>query len=89
MAETVQVEEKGEMLSFEEIWRRYPDEWVVLVETGWNGWTSTRGVVYAHAKTRKEISPVAKELNRCAVYWTGDVGEAMQLMHQRGLRGKV
>jgi hypothetical protein len=53
-----------ERLTWDEICRRYPDEWVVLVEferPDQNHLEFNAAVVLAHHKTSKEASPAVKE----------------------------
>jgi hypothetical protein len=52
-----------ERLTWEEICRRYPDEWVVMAEIEWVNDTDFEfrtALVLAHHKTRKEASPSVK-----------------------------
>jgi hypothetical protein len=52
-----------ERLTWNEICRRYPDEWVVLVETEWVNDTDFEfrsAVVVAHHNSRKAVSPEIK-----------------------------
>lgn len=66
-------EGEGEKLPLAEIWRRYPNEWVVLVDTDWVHMKVTEGVVYAHSPTRSEAGAVARGLRECAIFWTGKI----------------
>lgn len=59
----------GEKLSREEIWRRHPNEWVVLVDTDRSNMVTTAGVVYGHSPIRDE----ARGLRACAIFWTGRI----------------
>jgi hypothetical protein len=60
----VQASAESERLTWDEICRRYVDEWVVLVETDWVNDTDfdfRAATVFGHAKTRKESSPIVKQ----------------------------
>jgi hypothetical protein len=57
-----------EKLPLDEIWRRYPNEWVVLIDTDWDGVQETAGVVYAHSLSRKEAGTLASGLRNCAIF---------------------
>ena len=63
----------GERLSIEEIERRYPNEWVVLVDTERTSMTTRAGVVYAHSPRRAEARAAAYGLPAVAIFWTGEV----------------
>jgi hypothetical protein len=63
----------GEKLTIEEIWRRYPNEWVVLTDTDWDGARETEGFVYAHSPKKDEARAAARGLRSCALYWTGKI----------------
>ena len=64
----------GEKLSIQEIERRYPDEWVVLVDTDWVGMKKiTEGVVVAHSPSKREAYEMACGLRSVAVLWTGKI----------------
>src|SRR5438309_1481422 len=63
----------AEKLSIEEIWRRYPNEWVVLVDTDWDGVQETEGVVFAHSPKKDEARAAARGLRLGALYWTGEI----------------
>lgn len=62
-----------EKFPLDEIWRRYPNEWVVLVDTDWVDMRVTEGVVYAHCPTRSEAGAIARGLRDCAIFWTGKI----------------
>jgi hypothetical protein len=56
-----------ERLTWDEICRRYPDEWVVMAEIEWVNDTDFEfgtALVLAHHKTRKEASPSVKEADK-------------------------
>src|SRR4051812_12750399 len=56
-----------ERLTWDEICRRYPDEWVVMAEMDWRKGRSFEvrtAFVLAHHKTRKEASPSVKEADK-------------------------
>jgi hypothetical protein len=69
----------AEKLSLEEIWRRHPNEWVVLVDTDWDGMRTTQGVVYGHSPSRKGASAISRGLKSCAIFWTGKIQSAIWL----------
>jgi hypothetical protein len=73
-AKKVEPAAMGEKLSLEEIWRRYPNEWVVLVDTDWVNMTTTAGVVYGHSPDREQARAISRPLRACAVFWTGKIG---------------
>jgi hypothetical protein len=62
----------GEKLSVDEIWKRFPDEWVVLVDTEQapNG-NTIAGVVHGHSPKRAGASAISRGLRSCAIFWTG------------------
>lgn len=69
-----------ERLTWDEICRRFPDEWVVLVETDWvndTDFTFGTAVVVAHHKRRKQASPDIKAAFLChdevGCFWTGEI----------------
>ncbi|MSP62604.1 MAG: hypothetical protein EXR72_20195 [Myxococcales bacterium] len=61
----------GKLLTIEEIERRYPDEWVVLVDTDWDGGKTTQGVLFAHDPRRRVVAEASRGLRRCAIFSTG------------------
>ena len=63
----------GEKLSIEEIERRYPNEWVVLVDTERTNMTTRAGVVYAHSPRRADARAAARGLPAVAIFWTGEI----------------
>ncbi|HEY1558138.1 MAG TPA: hypothetical protein VGF94_25080 [Kofleriaceae bacterium] len=67
-------------LTWDEICKRFPDEWVVLVETSWENDTDFdfgTAVVLAHHKQRKTASPDVKaafgHYDEVGCFWTGEV----------------
>jgi hypothetical protein len=62
----------GEKLSVDEIWKRFPDEWVVLIDTeqARNGDTIA-GIVHGHSPKKGEALAVARGIRSCAIFWTG------------------
>ena len=63
--------QRTERLTWDEICRRYPDEWVVMAEIEWLNETDFEfetALVLAHHKTRKEVSPSVKAALR---RWSG------------------
>lgn len=57
--------------TMEEIYRRYPNEWVVIVDCDAPGMVMQGGVVHAHCPNRKALSPIIRSLWDCGIYWTG------------------
>jgi hypothetical protein len=69
-----------ERLTWSEICQRYPDEWVVLVETEWLNDTDFEfgtALVLAHHRTRKAVSPSVKAAFQhhaeVGKFWTGEI----------------
>jgi hypothetical protein len=69
-----------ERLTWKEICERYPDEWVVLVDTDWqdlDNFEFDRAVVLCHAKGRSEIyrhaKPLLTEVMDAGIFFTGRV----------------
>jgi len=73
MANAAEAANPGEKLSREEIWRRYPNEWVILVDCDWVNCMTTAGVVYGHSPDKKEARRMAKGLRDYGFYWTGEM----------------
>ena len=79
MSNAIRVEEPLiERLTWAQICERYPDEWVVMVETDWvNDRDFEFGTthVIGHYKTRKEASPHIKaafqHYSEIGSFWTG------------------
>lgn len=68
----------ADKLSWDEIKRRYPDEYVVLVEAEWDGSLPevTAAVVLGHAKTNQELVASTKDLvagREITILYTGEV----------------
>jgi hypothetical protein len=68
----------AEKLTWDEIKRRYPDEYVVLVDAEWDGSLPEvrAGVVLGHAKTNEELVASTKGLvagREIAILFTGEV----------------
>ena len=70
--------ENAERLTWDQICSRFPDEWVVLVESDWaNDQRVELGtaVVIGHYKRRKEASPHIKaafeSYRQIGCFWTG------------------
>jgi hypothetical protein len=66
-------------LTWDEIKRRYPDEWVAVVDYHVEGCDLTDGVVVAHDKDREQVYQyLARERPKdCATWFTGRVRGAM------------
>lgn len=69
-----------ERLTWDQICERYPDEWVVLVETEWVNETDFEfgtARVIDHDKSRKALSPRIKaayeQYDELGSFWTGEV----------------
>lgn len=72
--------QNSERLTWKQICERYPDEWVVMVETEWVNDTDFEfgtTLVLGHFKSRKEASPFIKasfqQYNRIGSFWTGEL----------------
>lgn len=63
----------AEKLPLAEIQRRYPDEWVVLVDYDFPNMELTAGVVLAHAPDRDALRGVIRSVRDRAVIWTGAI----------------
>jgi hypothetical protein len=70
----------NERLTWDEICKRFPDEWVVLVDTSWENdidFDFGTAVVLAHHKIRKAASPDVKAAfgshDEVGCFWTGEV----------------
>jgi hypothetical protein len=61
----------GEKLTREEIYRRYPDQWVALVDYDFPNMQVTAGIVYAHHPDRAVIRQMTYHLLNAAILWTG------------------
>ncbi len=62
-----------EKLPISEIQRRYPDEWVVLVDYDFPNMELTAGVVVAHSPDRDALRDVIRSMRDRAVLWTGAI----------------
>jgi hypothetical protein len=69
---------ESERLTWDEICRRYVDQWVVLVDIDWGADDSIEfglSTVLGHAATRKEASPLVKRAHETyqevACFFTG------------------
>lgn len=79
MSSAIRVEEQlPERLTWAQICKRYPDEWVVMVETEWvndRDFEFGTTLVLGHYKTRKEASPHIKaafqHYRGVGSFWTG------------------
>lgn len=73
MAHEAAIKERpqGDSLTIDEIARRYPDEWVVLVDMESSNMTTTAGVVHAHSPHKREAWAMAEGLREVGVFWTG------------------
>lgn len=76
----------GEMLTWDEMKARYPDEWVVFVDYDWSRMVIDRGVVVAHRPDRKALRELIRAHRECAVWWTGEIGAvgAMDVLDRVG-----
>ncbi|MBI4814662.1 MAG: hypothetical protein HY791_00305 [Deltaproteobacteria bacterium] len=66
------IEYTGEVLSREEIWRRYPNEWVVLTDIVVENTNFEAGALYARSSDRASLRDIIRSLKRVAVFWTGE-----------------
>ena len=79
MSDAIHADESApERLTWKQICERYPDEWVVLVDTEWANDTDFdfgTTIVFAHHKRRKDMSPDVKSAferyESVGTYWTG------------------
>jgi hypothetical protein len=78
--EAQQWSENAERLSWEEICKRFPDEWVVLVDVDWENdtdFTFGGAMVIGHHKRRKDASPDVKAAfehhDEVGTFWTGKI----------------
>lgn len=70
----------ADRLTWDEIAKRFPDEWVVLVDTDWandRDFEFGTALVVAHHKRRKDASPDVKAAFRhhdeVGCFWTGEI----------------
>jgi len=71
----------SEKLTWDEIKRRHPDEWVALVEDDWPDTLPEplSGIVYAHSPDHKTLIEMQRHLKDAAILWTGKTqGEALK-----------
>ena len=62
----------SDRLTWDEIKREYPDEWVAVVDVDWPDTSEIRsGVVYAHSPDHKALIEKQRHLRSAAVVWTG------------------
>ena len=62
----------AEKLPWEEITRRYPDQYVVLADYDWPNMSKvTAGVVVATSPDRKAAHGLRRDIDQVAVLWTG------------------
>jgi hypothetical protein len=81
MASTAsQVSIQAERFTWDQICERFPDEWVVLVETDWvndRDFEFGTALVLGHYKRRKEASPHIKaafaQYPEIGCFWTGEI----------------
>lgn len=81
MASTAsQVSVQAERLTWDQICERFPDEWVVLVETDWvndRDFEFGTALVLGHYQRRKEASPHIKaafaQYPEIGCFWTGEI----------------
>ena len=79
MSEAIRLDHQvPERLTWKQICERYPDEWVVLVDTEWVNDTDFdfgTTIVLAHHERRKDMSPDVKaafeRYESVGTYWTG------------------
>ena len=64
----------ADKLSWNEIKRTYPDEWVVLVDYSMAGADPTDGVVIDHGRVKKQVYQRLRDIpDKCAVMYTGEI----------------
>jgi len=70
----------AERMSWEEICRHYPDEWVVLVDADWENegdFEFGTAIVFGHRKRRKEahsdMGRALREFENVGVFFTGPI----------------
>ena len=70
----------SERITWSEICKRYPDEWVVFVDADWINETDfefSSATVIAHHKRRKDASPDVKAARaqdrEVGCFWTGEL----------------
>ena len=80
MSKAIRIEPVSEPLTWKQICDRYPDEWVVLVDTRWINDTDSEfdtAVVLGHFKSRKDASPHIKAAfqhhHEIGSFWTGAI----------------
>ena len=81
MSEAIRVDGSvTQRLTWIEICERYPDEWVVLVDTEWvndRDFDFGSTIVFAHHKRRKDASPDVKaafeHYDSVGTFWTGKI----------------
>lgn len=63
----------AEKLTWDEIKRRHPDEWVALVDYEWpdDRGVPDSGVVYAHSPDHARLMEMHRHLQEAAIVWTG------------------
>lgn len=90
MSEAIRIDAQVlERLTWTQICDRYPDEWVVLVDTQWVNDTDFEFVtatVLGHFKSRKQASPCIKaafqRYEEVGSYWTGPIrGDLSLFVH--------
>lgn len=81
----------SERLTWGEICKRYPDEWVVFVDADWADETDfefSSAAVIAHHKRRKDASPDVKAARaqgrEVGCFWTGELRGPI-----RSLEGRI
>lgn len=69
-------------LSWDEIRRQYPDEWVVVTDYRIEGIDLLDGVVVDHGKNKEEVYGRLREApNRSAVWYTGEFRHGIVGLH--------
>lgn len=77
--------EHPEKLSIEEIERRFPNEWVLIVDYDFESprMRLTAGFVRAHGPSRAALHALARSFRRCATHWTGPVRDPIKQWRPR------
>jgi hypothetical protein len=80
MSEAAMATIHADRLTWDEICKRFPDEWVVLVDTDWvndRDFEFGTALVVAHHKRRKDASPDVKiafqTQDEVGCFWTGEI----------------
>ena len=72
----------NERLTLKEMTEKYPDQWLFIVDCEISENTELlSGVVFAHSKSRDDISEVSSNYEgSAAIHWTGGLPEGMRYL---------